>query len=214
MKKTIFISFLALTTSISAQIKPKYGLSAGLNMSSFSGSDKPEGFSSKTGFHIGGFIWNYLSDRISIDAELYYSQMGAKFETAIPTIDNTIFTLTGKVKNDYIRLPILFDYHPAEEFSIALGPEIGVLLKNKVEYDKVINGSTTNNPKNVQQFDAGLKAKVQYIFAKDFLVSVGYYFGMTKVYKNTTVYQQNSILIQEAPKIYNSNLGISMGYIF
>lgn len=140
--------------------------------------------------------------------------MGAKFETSVPTIDNTTFTLTGKVKNDYIRLPILFDYHPIEEFSIALGPEIGVLLKNKVEYDRVINGSTTSNPKNVEQFDVGLKAKIQYIFAKHYLASVGYYFGMTKVYKNTEVYQQNSILIQEAPKINNSNLGISVGYIF
>ncbi|MCP1300222.1 PorT family protein [Chryseobacterium sp. S0630] len=214
MKKIILISFLALATSISAQIKPKYGFSAGLNISSFSGSDKPDGFSSKAGFHVGGFLWNYLSDKISVDAELYYSQMGSKFETTVPTIDNTTFTLTGKVKNDYIRLPILFDYHPTEEFSIALGPEIGVLLKNKVEYDKVINRSTTSNPKNVQQFDAGLKAKVQYIFAKHYLASVGYYFGMTKVYKNTAVYQQNSILIQEAPKIYNSNLGISVGYIF
>lgn len=214
MKKTILLSFLALATSISAQIKPKYGLSAGLNISSFSGSDKPDGFSSKSGLHIGGFLWNYLSEKISIDAELYYSQMGAKFETSVPTIDNTTFTFTGKVKNDYIRLPILFDYHPTEEFSIALGPEIGVLLKNKVEYDRVINGSTTNNPKNMQQFDAGLKAKVQYIFAKHYLASVGYYFGMTKVYKNTVVYQQNSILIQEAPKIYNSNFGVSVGYIF
>jgi hypothetical protein len=214
MKKTFLISFLALTVSVSAQIKPKYGLSTGLNMSSFSGSDKPNGFSSKTGFHIGGFLWNYLSNKVSIDAELYYSQMGAKFETSARTIDNTTFTLTGKVKNDYIRLPILFDYHPTEEFSIALGPEIGVLLKNKVEYDRVINGSTTSNPKNVQQFDAGFKAKVQYIFAKHYLASVGYYLGMTKVYKNTEVYQQNLILIQEAPKIYNSNLGISVGYIF
>lgn len=214
MKKTILISFLALATSISAQIKPKYGLSAGLNISSFSGSDKPDGFSSKTGLHVGGFLWNYLSDKISIDVELYYAQMGAKFKTSAPTIDNNPFSLNGKVKNDYIRLPILFDYHPTEEFSIALGPEIGVLLKNKVEYDRVINGSTTSNPKNVQQFDAGLKAKIQYIFAKHYLASVGYYFGMTKVYKNTEVYQQNSILIQEAPKIYNSNLGISLGYIF
>lgn len=214
MKKTILISFLSLATSISAQIKPKYGLSAGLNISSFSGSDKPDGFSSKTGIHVGGFLWNYLSDKISIDAELYYTQMGAKFETAAPTIDNATFTLTGKVKNDYIRLPILFDYHPTEEFSIALGPEIGILLKNKVEYDKVINGSTTSNPKNVQQFDAGLKVKAQYIFAKHYLASIGYYFGMTKVYKNTQVYLQNSIMMQEAPKIYNSNFGISMGYIF
>lgn len=214
MRKTIVISFLALATSIYAQIKPKYGLSAGLNISSFSGSDKPDGFSSKAGFHVGGFLWNYLSDKISIDAELYYSQMGAKFETAVPTIDNTTFTLTGKVKNDYIRLPILFDYHPTEEFSVALGPEIGVLLKNKVEYDKVINGSTTSNPKNVQQFDAGFKAKVQYIFAKHYLASVGYYWGMTKIYKYTQVTQPNSILLQEPTKIYNSNLGISLGYVF
>ncbi|SDQ34212.1 Outer membrane protein beta-barrel domain-containing protein [Chryseobacterium soldanellicola] len=214
MKKTILISFLALTTSISAQIKPKYGLSAGLNMSSFSGSDKPDGFSSKTGIHAGGFLWNYLSDKISIDAELYYAQMGAKFEISAPTIDNTTFALTGKVKNDYIRFPVLFDYHATEEFSIALGPEIGILLKNKLEYDKVINGSTTSNPKNVQQFDAGLKIKAQYIFSKHYLASVGYYFGMTKVYKNTEVYLQNSIIMQEAPKIYNSNLGISVGYIF
>lgn len=214
MKKTILIGFLALSTSISAQIKSKYGLSAGLNISGFSGSDKPDGFSSKAGFHIGGFLWNYLSDKISIDAELYYSQMGAKFETIVPTVDNTTFTLTGKVKYDYIRLPVLFDYHPTEEFSIALGPEIGVLLKNKVEYNKVINGSTTSNPKNVQQFDAGLKAKIQYIFAKHYLASVGYYLGMTRVYKNTEVYLQNSILIQDAPKIYNSNFGISIGYVF
>lgn len=208
------MSFLVLAISISAQIKPKYGLSAGLNISSFSGSDKPDGFSSKTGIHIGGFLWNYLSDKISIDTELYYAQMGAKFEISAPTIDNTTFTLTGKVKSDYIRLPILFDYHPTEEFSIAFGPELGFLLKNRVEYDQIVNESTTSNPKNVQSLDTGLKLKVQYIFAKHYLASVGYYFGMTKVYKNTEVYLSNSMMVQEAPKIYNSNLGISVGYIF
>jgi len=210
MRKTIVISFLALATSVYAQIEPKYGLSAGLNISSFSGSDKPGGFSSKTGFQMGGFLWNYLSDKISIDAELYYAQMGAKFELTVPKIDDTKLTLRGKIKNDYIRFPILFDYHPTEEFSVAVGPEIGVLLKNQVKYNQSINGSTKSNPKNVQQFDAGLKAKVQYIFAEHYLASVGYYWGMTKIYKYTQVNRQ----IQEPPKIYNSNLGISLGYVF
>jgi len=119
-------------------------------------------------------------------------------------------TLRGKIKNDYIKFTILFDYRPTEEFSVAVGPEIGVLIKNQVKYDQSVNGSTKSNPKNVQQFDAGLKAKVKYIFAEHYLASVEYYWGMTKIYKYTQVNRQ----IQEPPKIYNSNLGISLGYVF
>lgn len=156
-----------------------------------------------------------MSDKISIDVELYYAQMGFKFKIAVPPsiVDNK-FNITGNIKNDYIRLPILFDYHPIDEFSIALGPEIGILLKNKVKYDLPMNGSITSNPKNVQQFDAGMKMKAQYIFLKHYLASIGYYLGMTKIYKNNLVYQQNSTYIQEAPRVYNSNICISIGYIF
>lgn len=105
MKKIILICFLALTITINGQSKTKYGLLTGLNISNLSGSDSEE-FSSKTGFHVGGFLQNYLSDKISIDAELHYMQMGAKFNSTITSPIGSS-SVSGKINNDYLRLPIL-----------------------------------------------------------------------------------------------------------
>ena len=219
MKKTIIMSLLLAAGMINAQSKTtKYGVFAGANFSSLTGSDADE-FKSRTGFHVGGFIWNYLSDKVSIDVELAYSQMGADFNTTIPYGINEMdgpksSSLNGKLKTDYLRLPVLFSYHPINELSVSVGPEIGILLNKELEYNQTINGSTKQKPDNLQQFDAGIKLKAQYIFAKHYLASVGYYFGMTKVYKNAEVYNLNSLVIIDAPKVYNSNFGISLGYVF
>ncbi|MDC8098992.1 porin family protein [Chryseobacterium rhizosphaerae] len=217
MKKTIVLSVLLSVGVMNAQQKQRYGLFAGVNISSLSGSDA-DGFSSRTGFHAGGFIWNYLSDKISIDVELAYSQMGSDFNANIPyklnDMNPSSFSLSGKLKADYLRLPVLFSYHPINDLSVSLGPEIGILINKELEYNQSINGTTKQKPDNMQQFDAGIKVKAQYIFAKHYLASVGYYFGMTKIYKSTAVYASNSLNFQDAPKIYNSNLGISVGYVF
>lgn len=213
------MSLLLAAGMISAQNKTtKYGVFAGMNISGLTGSDA-DGFKSRTGFHVGGFIWNYISDKASIDVELAYSQMGADFSADIPYGINEMdgpksFTLSGKLKADYLRLPVLFSYHPINELSVSVGPEIGILLNKELEYNQTINGSSSQKPDNLQQFDAGIKLKAQYIFAKHYLASVGYYFGMTKVYKNTEVYYLNSLVVVDAPKIYNSNFGISLGYSF
>ncbi|MBV8328711.1 porin family protein [Chryseobacterium sp.] len=218
MKKTILLGLLVSAGLMNAQHTPKYGLFAGVSFSRFSGSDAG-GFTSRTGFHAGGFIWNYLSDKISIDVELAYSQMGSDFNASIPYRINEMdgpksFTLNGHLKTDYLRLPVLFSYHPIDDLSVSLGPEIGILLRKELEYDQSINGSTKQKPDNLQQFDAGVRVKAQYIFAKHYLASAGYYLGMTKVYKNTEVYSFNSLTLQDAPKIYNSGFGISVGYVF
>ncbi|PKF74368.1 porin family protein [Chryseobacterium sp. PMSZPI] len=213
MKKTILLSLLLSVGLMNAQHKSKYGLFAGVNFSSLSGSDS-KGFSSRTGFHAGGFIWSYLSDKASIDVELAYSQMGADFKTIFPSIEATPITLSGKLKTDYLRLPVLFTYHPVENFSVSLGPEVGMLLSKEVEYNQVVNGKTKYKPDNMQSLDAGIKAKIHYVYSKHYLASVGYYLGMTKIYKDALMYTPNSAVVQDAPKIYNSNFNISFGYVF
>lgn len=214
MKKLLFINFLLLSVYVLSQQKTKYGINAGLNISSFSGSDN-EGFSSKLGFHVGGFLLNPISEKISVDTELNYSQLGASFETSLPYFnESSNIVFSGKVKIDYLRLPILFNYHATTNFGLAIGPELGFLLSNKMTYDQEINNSNSQKLENLNQLDIGIKARVNYVFSEHYLVTVGYYTGISKVFKDSTIFLPNSTIVQEAPQINNSYFSVSVGYVF
>jgi hypothetical protein len=106
MKKILFglalvagtFTFAQKTSSKTAASSPvRFGLKAGLNISSLSDSDSK----SKAGFYGGVFANIPVAQDFSVQPEVLYSGMGAKYK------GNTDL----KANLDYIAVPVMFQYN-------------------------------------------------------------------------------------------------------
>lgn len=187
-RRFVFAASLLLLGSGASQLRaqaakvtprPSFGVLAGLNISTLSGSDV-DGASSRTGFIGGGYAhFRFAGSGIGIEPEILYSMQGAKS--------------TGEdasIKLSYLQIPVLFRYDfptssKAQPFFV-VGPSIGIKIGCdvsgqgvSVDCDKV-NLQTTG-------FDLGgtLGAGVAFKAGKQ-SVSLGarYTFGTNDVFEN------------------------------
>lgn len=128
MKRIFVLSvFTLIGFTIQAQIK--FGIKAGANFTSFSGSDaKLEGMSPKykVGFAGGGLVNIQLSEMFSLQPELLYSMEGATYKYEGES---------AHLKTDYINIPVLAQYNNASGFYAETGPQVGFLTSAKVSSD-------------------------------------------------------------------------------
>jgi hypothetical protein len=125
MKKLIVAVILLFvgTTGFSQGID--LGVKGGLNFSNVT-NIKSLGIQSKTGFHAGVFVGIKFSGKIGIQADLLYSQQGAKLNAGD-------FDLT------YVNVPVVLKYYLVDGigFNIQAGPQFGFLVEDDIT--KVVN---------------------------------------------------------------------------
>jgi hypothetical protein len=129
MKKLVLL-FVAAVASISSFAQLSIGAKAGLNLANVYGDDA-EDMDLRPALHIGGYLNYAVSDAISIQPELLYSSMGAKFNEEIFGSD-----LKVTMKFNYISVPVMFIYSFGA-INVQAGPQVSFLAsgKAKVEYD-------------------------------------------------------------------------------
>ncbi|HRQ49130.1 MAG TPA: porin family protein [Agriterribacter sp.] len=128
MKKTLFLSVLTLI-AFTTQAQIKFGIKAGANFTTFSGSDATiEGMSPKykVGFAGGGLVNIQLSEMFSLQPEVLYSMEGATY---------TFEGESAHLKTDYINIPVLAQYNNASGFYAETGPQVGFLTSAKISAD-------------------------------------------------------------------------------
>lgn len=180
MKKHLLSLCIVVGTMAFAQSTdgPRFGIKAGGNLSSFTGSDSK----SKVGFYAGAIVNIPISDAFSVQPEVVYSQQGAKakddYEMATYTVKNMEQTLS------YINVPVMLQYNVTPEFYLEAGPEFGLLVNAQAKGD--INGSSykTNNKDSMKSFNFGAGIGLGYRFTENLGVSVRYIAGITKILKN------------------------------
>lgn len=128
MKKLALV-FLAGFSFATSNAQFQFGVKAGANFSSLSGSDVQDA-KSLVGLNAGVFAKLPVAHSISIQPELLYSGQGAKF-------DNGTFTETQHV--NYFNIPVLLKYQNFTGFFLETGPQIGFLLSAN---DKISGTST------------------------------------------------------------------------
>jgi hypothetical protein len=128
MKKiSVFIAAFFIGTALLAQGPAKFGLKAGVNISSLNIEDFDEN-DSRIGLHIGGLAHIHLgaTEQWALQPELLYSQEGGKLKTQ---------SGTTTVKLDYINIPVMFQYMFNNGFRIEAGPQLGLLVNSKYDAD-------------------------------------------------------------------------------
>ena len=98
------------------------GIKAGVNFASLHGSDKDllGDVSGHTNFHAGVFAQFALSNFFSVQPEVLYSRKG--YER-----NDSTFRL------NYFDVPVLAVFNISDNFSVHLGPQVGILIAAKQE---------------------------------------------------------------------------------
>ncbi|WP_414655391.1 porin family protein [Flavobacterium azizsancarii] len=140
---TLFFSITIINAQNKTLPKSNGGLKGGYNLAavSFDGDGET---GQRHGFHVGVYGESFISESFSIQLELLYSQQGYK-------ITNTNRTFTQKL--DYINAPIMLKVYPSKNFFLETGPQIGLAVSHKEEYDGFFNSSQEYEPNS---FDWGL----------------------------------------------------------
>lgn len=174
--KKVFITVLAIMSFVitNAQDKRKSiaGIKGGYNLSavSFDGTSETEKLH---GFHLGLFGESFISNKFSIQPEILYSQQGYKI------IDNNS-TYTQKL--DYLNIPLMFKFYPANSFFLEAGPQIGFSISHKETFDSgfiLYDTSQEFEPKN---FDWGLNFGIGFKSESGISLGTRYHFGQNDIY--------------------------------
>ena len=213
MMKTLKFTGLAVVLlsvwvlSVQAQgIKDvSYGVKAGMNVSSFIG-DMSDTFGNRTAIHIAGFAEYPLKEKITLVPEIVYSMQGSKQSTSF---GENIY------KVDYLNIPVIIMFYPKENFSIGIGPQLGILMSAKVEVDDsgslYSDGSYTIDIKeHVNDFDFSLNIGIGYHLRNGLFFQGRYNLGLSDalVTNDNSGYSANVNIDNQ-----NSVFQLSVGYI-
>lgn len=175
MKQFYLIIMLSLLSIKGVSQTVKYGVRAGMNISSLDFyTDIPEENKHRNGFYIGFLADIGLNKCISIIPELQFSYEGSKAED---------------LQFDYIQMPVLVNIKLAKKIFLNLGPQIGLKihkvddqaknfgyssilgLEYRINHALFVDIRHINGLRNVFDDDSGLGAK-----NKSFQIGAGYKF--------------------------------------
>ncbi|WP_223598634.1 porin family protein [Chryseobacterium sp. GVT01B] len=153
----------ATPPSTSSSSKIKFGLKAGLNVSTLSNMD----MKSKAGFYGGVFMNIPVAKDFSVQPEVLYSNVGAKQKG----------DSNAKLEVEYISIPVMFQYKVLPNLYVEAGPQFSFLMDARLKDDV---GSL--HLKNATRgFDFGIGLGAGYNITKNIGVNVRYTAGLSDI---------------------------------
>ena len=179
MKKiSVIVCALFLGSSVFAQ-DVKFGLKAGLNVSTLSNSQGGER-GSRLGLNAGALGHIHLSPQWAIQPEVVFSSQGAKY---------TVLNEEHSLALNYINIPLQLQYMFDNGFRLEAGPQVGFLLRAK---QKVGSSAARDIKDNFKSTDIGLAAGISYVApSTGFGVDLRYNLGLTNINNVSSVKQTN-----------------------
>jgi len=177
-----FAQTTTTTTKTTSSSDVRFGIKAGMNVSSLSKDGSLDDQKSKIGFNAGVFATIPVAESFSIQPEVLYSQYGSK-------ADYTVFgtKYSSSTNLDYVAVPVMFQYSFVPNFYVEAGPEFGLMVsaKNKVKNESNGASSTTDNYKdNLNTFNLGIGLGAGYYFTDNIGITARYVAGVTDVAKD------------------------------
>jgi hypothetical protein len=200
-KILLFLS-LVISTSSFAQLKPSFGVRAGILSSGFRGNtvnsfnnllDVTNGrvtTTDHTGFFGGVYASVPVSDIISIEPGLYYSQKGYDIhgELGLKGLEFLGANARAKLQMQYIDIPILLKANIGG-LQLFAGPQFSYLSKAGLRTTagalgiNILN-STMDATGQFNRWDAGVTGGIGYQFSNNINLVASYDYGLTKIDAN------------------------------
>lgn len=193
MKKLAIFSLIALFSAapLYAQADSdvvQIGVRGGANFATVKG-DAFESPNSRTSFYAGFVAEVPYSNRFSLQAEVYYSGQGFDIndtnQGALNTSGNTEYQL------GYIQIPLMAKFYLVEGLNIHIGPQIGFLVNEEVDFQPTTDSGDVPVPESLSQtqdIDFSVVGGVGYKFDNGFFIQGRYIYGFSKVIQDLNVH--------------------------
>lgn len=165
MKKLLLL-FVCAASFAGVQAQAKFGLKAGLNVSSLTGDI--EDVKSKIGFNVGGFAELPLASAFSLRPEVVFSAQGAKAEGEGQDVSLNV---------GYLNVPVLGKWTSESGFFAETGPQVGFLLNAKLKAE----GVDVDMKDFYKSIDFGWAFGIGYEFAENLGVNGRYNLGLANI---------------------------------
>ena len=152
--------------------KSNAGIKGGYNLAavSFDGDGET---GQRHGFHIGLYGESFITESLALQLELLYSQQGYE-------ISNNSGTFTQKL--NYINLPMMFKGYPSNNFFLEAGPQIGMAISHKEEFDSGFDIFDTSQEFDPNNFDWGVNFGGGFKTNSGVSIGVRYHLGFGDIY--------------------------------
>ena len=239
--KTIAILFAAISLStMTAAAQNKVGEFSlkpmiGINVSDLS-SDEEVNYKTKVGFTEGLEAEYGVTPWLGVSLGAIYSQQGAKYEASLGQLGvneegrkvAVIIGLKGKLKADYINMPLLANFYVWKGLSVKTGLQVGFLVNDKMSVNGAVAGFTEIPADQLIQEDLSISSATSTSLStfsfeeSDICKSVvfGIPVGLSYEYKNITLDARYYFGLtrmddaEEDPAAHNRCLSITLGYKF
>jgi hypothetical protein len=194
MKKSILLVAVAFCICTGAMAQGvSGGIKAGLNFANMNFESDGGDFSpdNRTSFHVGLFATLMVSESFGVQPEVLYNSIGAKYEVPIAG-GESIYKL------NYISIPIMLRYNPAKVFNIHAGPQFGLLLSAKEEFD----GDSDDIKDGLKGLDLGLGLGIGLDLPMGLTASARYTLGLSNINDGD----------DDEGKVKNNVIQLSVGY--
>ena len=169
---TLFSVLLSLNAQEADIKKSNTGVKVGYNLAAVSFDDDSE-TGQRHGFHVGFYGESFVAESIALQLELLYSQQGYEIKS-----DGGTFTQ----KLNYIILPLSLRLYPTENFFLEIGPQIGLAISHKEEFDSNFNLFDTEQEFNPNNFDYGINFGGGFKTDSGMSIGVRYHLGLGDIY--------------------------------
>ncbi|WP_034044339.1 porin family protein [Wocania ichthyoenteri] len=179
MKTKFLTTILIITVLFNAKAqenknstKSNAGIKLGYNLAAVNFDGDTE-TGQRHAFHVGFYGESFLNESVALQIELLYSQQGYELQ------DNG-GTFTQKL--NYINLPLLLKIYPSENFFLEAGPQIGLAISHKEEFDSSFGLFDTSQEFNPSNYDWGINLGGGFKTNSGVSLGIRYHIGMGNVY--------------------------------
>lgn len=187
---------ISIDTDKSSAFVMKYGIKAGVNMTTMSNKMSFDpGFSMGIGFRAGGFLnmrWGQRTENSLPGTGVW------GFQPEVMYSYQAVNSTAGNVTMNFVSLPLLLKIYPTTSLSLEVGPELSYMFLTspaEMMFDKTIIKVGDCKGANI-----GVAAGVAYDFEKGFTIGARYAYCFNKMAKNL--------------EWKNSNIQVSLGWMF
>src|SRR5689334_6026183 len=166
MKRVIISAVMLLLIKGAFAQHVEYGIKGGVNFSNIANDAADNDADTKTGFHLGGLAHIHLTRAFAVQPEIVYSTQGAEYSD-------------GKLKLNYINVPILAQYMFGDGFRLQTGPQVGILTTSSWK-----SGHSEADVDNFSNADLGWVFGASYVGHSGLGVDARYNMGLTDVTKS------------------------------
>ena len=194
--RLIFLFILAIFLFQNAYTQ-RWGVRTGANLATIRTDEQSIDYNGKFAFFLGILAELEVADRLYIQPELSFSQQGANYYT--PTCFFCFSGPSGKVRLNYLNIPVMAKLKLSDAFYIEAGPQAGILLSAKWKED----GETREDISDeIRSTDFGAGLGVGFEFDSGLFLGARYTYGFSNISE------------VENTNIHNSVLSMSIGWMF